>query len=346
MSPTEQAEKEQAVKEQTAKERSMKSVAGAPSSGQTEIRIKGKSILVPSLQIHGRAVITGGKWLKTAVVHDEELLEDETLTDADSFVSQLRLGGLNADIFTFSQRLPHSVPKFSYHMEWDNFAVIPITTYSEWFKNRIESSVQRAIRKAAKNGIEVRQAELDDEFIQGIVKINNDTPVRQGRTFWHFEKSFEEVKHEHLTYADRNIFLGAYLEGELIGYMRMVRIDRVASVIQLLTMTKHYDKRPANALIARAVELCEQKAMSHLMYCNYVYKDPKSSLTEFKKRSGFEKLLLPRYYIPLTLKGKVALKLGLHRGLGQQIPEPVLKQLLRIRGLWYRRRLKNVKETL
>jgi hypothetical protein len=334
MCPVEEAVKEQPVKPGN----------GVPSSGQTEIRIKGKSILVPSLQIDGRAVITGGKWLKTAVVHDEEVLEDETLTDAEPFISQLKRGRLNADIFTFSQRLPHTTPKFSYHMEWDNFAVIPITTYTDWFKNRIESSVQRAIRKAAKNGIEVRQVELDDEFIQGIVKINNDTPIRQGRVFWHFQKSFEEVKHEHLTYADRNIFLGAYLEGELIGYMRMVRIDRVASVIQLLTMTKHYDKRPANALIAKAVELCEQKGMSHLMYCNYIYKDPKSSLTEFKKRSGFQQLLLPRYYITLTLKGKIALKLGLHRGLANQIPEPLVRLLLRIRGFWYGRKLKSVKE--
>src|SRR5579859_1394500 len=289
---------------------------GTMSIGRTEIRVKGRNTYVPSVQVNNRIVITKGRWLKVASVHDEELVEGEILGDPESFVSKLKESGLEADFFTFAQKLPDTTPRYAYHMEWDNFAVIPITTYSEWFKNRIESSVQRAIRKAAKNGIAVRQAELDDEFIQGIVKINNDTPVRQGRTFWHFEKSFEEVKHEHLTYADRNIFLGAYLEGELIGYMRMVRIDRVASVIQLLTMTKHYDKRPANALIARAVELCEQKAMSHLMYCNYVYKDPKSSLTEFKKRSGFEKLLLPRYYIPLTLKGKVALKLGLHRGLG------------------------------
>jgi Acetyltransferase (GNAT) family len=314
------------------------------SRGQTEIRIKGKSILVPSLQIDGRAVITSGKWLKTAVVHDEELLEDETLTDAESFVLPLKSGELNADIFTFSQRLPHTTAKFRYHVEWDNFAVIPITTYSHWFKNRIEPSVQRAIRKAAKTGIEIRVAQLDDEFIQGIVKINNDTPIRQGRTFWHFHKSFDEVKREHLTYAERNIFLGAYLQGDLIGYIRMIQVDRVASVIQLLTMTKHYDKRPANALLAKAVELCEQKGLSHLMYCNYIYKDPKSSLTEFKKRSGFEQLLLPRYYIPLTLKGKIALKLGLHRGLASQIPEPLVRLLLRIRGFWYGRKLKSVKE--
>jgi hypothetical protein len=333
MSPVEQAERE--VKPDSASLR----------QGQTEIRIQGKSILVPSLNIDGRAIITSGKWLKTAVVHDEELLEDETLTDAESFITRLMRGGLKADVFTFSQRLPHTTPKFSYSTEWDNFAVIPVTTYSDWFKNRIESSVQRAIRKAAKNGIEIRLARLDNEFIHGIVKINNDTPIRQGRVFWHFQKSFEEVKHEHLTYADRNIFLGAYLESELIGYMRMVRIGRVASVIQLLTMTKHYDKRPANALIAKAVEICEQKGMSHLMYCNYVYKDPKSSLTEFKKRSGFEQVLLPRYYIPLTLKGKIALKLGLHRGLANLIPEPLVRLLLRIRGFWYGRKLKPAKES-
>ena len=332
MCPVEQAE--QTVKPDSASLR----------QGQIENRIKGKSILVPSLRIEGRDVITDGNWLKTAVVHDEELLEDETLADPESFISQLKRGGLNADIFAFSQRLPHTTAKFSFPVEWANFAVIPITTYSDWFKNRIESSVQRAIRKAAKNGIVVRQTELDDEFIQGIVNINNDTPIRQGRVFWHFQKSIEEVKHEHLTYAERNVFLGAYLEGELIGYMRMVRIDKVASVIQLLTMTKHYDKRPANALIAKAVELCEQKGMSHLMYCNYVYKDPKSSLTEFKKRSGFEQVLLPRYYIPLTLKGKIALKLGLHRGLAHQIPEPVIRLLLRIRGFWYGRKQKSAKD--
>jgi len=82
------------------------------------------------------------------------------------------------------------------------------------------------------------------------------------------------------------------------------------------------------------------------MYCNYIYNDPKSSLTEFKRRNGFEQVLLPRYYIPLTLKGKIALRLGLHRGLVQRIPKAVLSQLLKIRNSWYGRRLKDVKESL
>ena len=314
--------------------------------GQTEIRVKGISIKVPSVQIDGRTVIAGGKWLKTAVVHDEDLVEGETVVNPESFASQLKQSGFKADLFTFAQKLPDTAARHPYALDWDNFAVIPITTYSEWFKDRIESSVQRAVRKAAKSGIVIRRAELDDEFVNGIVKINNESPIRQGRTFWHFQKSFDAVKHEHMTYADRNVFLGAYLQDELIGYLRMVYTDKVASVLEILTMVRHYDKRPANALIAKAVEICEQDGMSYLMYCNYVYKDPDSTLTEFKRRSGFEQVLLPRYYVPLTLKGKVAVRLGLHRGLTKQIPASVVRLVLKIRNYWYARRLKAVKEAL
>ena len=90
--------------------------------------------------------------------------------------------------------------------------------------------------------------------------------------------------------------------------------------VSVTHVIRHFDKRPANALIAKAVEICEpQRVISHLIYCSYIYNDPKSSLTEFKRRNGFEKVLLPRYYIPLTPKGRLALNLGLHRGLVQSV---------------------------
>jgi hypothetical protein len=82
------------------------------------------------------------------------------------------------------------------------------------------------------------------------------------------------------------------------------------------------------------------------MYCNYVYNDPESSLTEFKRRNGFEKVVLPRYYIPLTLKGKIALGLGFHRRLVERIPKPVVTRLLKIRSYLYERRLNTAKESL
>jgi hypothetical protein len=306
----------------------------------TEIRVKGRTVSVPSVQIDGRTVITTGKWLKLAAVQDEDLVEGELVADPASFIRRLRESQRCGDIFTFVQKLPDCIPRYSYDMEWDNLAVIPITSFADWWNNRVEPSVRRAVRKSAKDGVVVREAVFDDAFVQGIVGINNETPVRQGKPFWHFHKSFEAVKIENSTYAERNTFLGAYYQDELIGFMRITYADKVANIVQLLSMMKHYDKRPANALLAKAVEICERNEMSYLMYYNYVYNDPKSSLTEFKRRNGFEQVFLPRYYVPLTPKGKVALRMGLHQGLTKKIPQPLLGQALKLRSLWYMRRLK------
>jgi len=311
----------------------------------TEIGVRGKVVRVPSAEIQNRTVIATGKWLAIAAIQDEELTEGEPVLDPPSFISRLKETGLRADIFTFAQKLNDVVPKHTYHLEWENLAVIPITTFSEWWEKRAESSVRRAVRKAAKLGLEVRVAQFDDEFVRGICGINDETPFRQGRAFWHFQKGFEDVKRENSTYPGRNAFLGAYYGDQLVGFIRLIYADNVASTVQLLSMIKHYDKRPANALIAKAVEICEQQGMSYLMYCNYVYNDPDSSLTEFKRRNGFEQVLVPRYYIPLTLKGKIALKLGLHRGITSLIPRPIFKQLLKLRSRWYARKAEVVQES-
>jgi hypothetical protein len=252
---------------------------------------------------------------------------------------------LDADIFTFAQKLPDTVPKHAHYLEWDNLAVIPITTYSDWWDNRVESSVRRAVRKATKSGVIVKSAKLDDEFVNGICGINNETPVRQGKAFWHYQKSFDLVKMENSTYPERNVFLGAYFEDELIGFTRLICVDGMASIIQVLSKMKHFDKRPQNAMIAKAVEFCEQNGFSHLTYCNYVYNDPDSSLTEFKRRSGFEQVLVPRYYVPLTPKGKIALKLRIHHGIVRRLPKGLVKQLLKARSAWYTRKLKTEQET-
>jgi hypothetical protein len=338
MSPVEQAVKSDS-------EEAKQTLREPANIGHTEIRIKGKAVFVPSAQIDGRTITIGGKWLKMAVVQDEELVEGETVADPESFVSQLKKTGLSADIFTFAQKLTDTTPKHRYFMEWENLAIVPITTYSEWWEKRLESSVRRAVRKAAKSGIEVKLEELDEAFVKGIASINDETPIRQGRAFWHYRKSLDEVHRENSTYPERNIFLGAYYQGEMIGFIRIICVGKVASLVQLLSMIKHYDKRPANAMIAKAVETCAQRGMSHLMYCNYIYNDPNSSLTEFKRRNGFEQVLVPRYYIPLTLKGKLALKLGFHHGLKGLIPKPLFVQLLKIRNSWYERKSKSMKAT-
>ncbi len=307
---------------------------------RSEIGVKGKRLVVPSVQIGERTVISTGRWLKVAAVRHEELLEGATVADPGSFVSQLKKSGLHADLFTFAQRLPDRTPEYGYRKEWENVAAIPITNFPHWWKECTEYSIRKAVNRAKKLGVVVRVVEFDDEFVKAACPIYNEIPVRQGKTFWHYGKDFEALKHALGDYLDRSTFLGAYYQDELIGFMKITWVDATGTITQILSLKGHFDKRPNNALIAKAVEVCESEGKSHFIYGSFVYHDANSTLTEFKRRHGFESLSLPRYYLPLTLKGKVALRLGLHRGIAANTPKPILRQFLRIRSLWSARALK------
>src|SRR6202007_3187530 len=108
---------------------------------------------------------------------------------------------------------------------------------------------------AEKRGVNVKIAQFDDEFVRGIQGIYNESPVRQGRRFWHFGKNFETVKRENATYLDRSDFIGAYFNDELIGFIKIVYVDCIATLMQILAKEEHHDGRPMNALLAKAVEL-------------------------------------------------------------------------------------------
>jgi hypothetical protein len=308
------------------------------SADQAELQVRGRSLIVCSTQLDGRIVAVAGRWVRIAAIKDEDLVEGDTVGDPAAFVSRLKSARLKADIFTFAQKLPDTMPRYAYHSKWENLAVIPITTFADWWERRVESSVRRAVRKAIKVGVVARETAFDDAFADGIAATYNETPVRQGRAFWHYQKDIETVRRENSTYLERSAFVGAYYDSELIGFLRMIYVDRIASIVQILSKIKHSDKRPTNALIAKAVELCEQRGISHLVYCSYVYNDPNSSLTEFKRRNGFEQVLLPRYYVPLTFRGRLALRLNLHRPLAERLPRSLLARLLRLRRVWNERR--------
>jgi hypothetical protein len=247
---------------------------------------------------------------------------------------------LKADLFTFAQRVPDSASKYSYPTEWENAAAVVITNFSHWWKEGAAYSIRKAVNRSKKLGVETRVVEFDDAFVNAACQIYNEIPVRQGKAFWHYGKDFRSIKHSLATYLERSIFIGAYCQDELIGFMKITWVGSTGTITQILSMKKHFDKRPNNALIAKAIEICEAEGKSHFIYGSFVYYDPDSSLTEFKRRNGFEAIPLPRYYIPLTLKGKVALKLGLHRGLAANTPRPVMKLFLKVRKRWSERKLK------
>lgn len=307
---------------------------------QVEIRDSGKTMLVPAAEICGRTVMVRGGGVKTASVLDEAVAPGELVPDPAAFIKELKQSGLRADVLTFFQRPPDVKPKFNYHFDWDNYAVADTTSFDAWWE-QLPQEARKNTRRAAKRGVVVKTVPYDDALARGIHRLCNESPVRQGKPFWHYGKDFETVKREHGTFLERSEFVAAYHGDELIGFIKMVYTDRLAVILHILAFNAHYDKRPLNALITKAVEVCAQKGMHYFVYGGYVYGNKKdSSLVEFKRRNGFARLDFPRYYVPLTLKGRIYVALRLYRGLLGLLPGPVLNLLLKLRDTIYARKQK------
>ncbi len=65
---------------------------------------------------------------------------------------------------------------------------------------------------------------------------------------------------------------------------------------------------------------------------------------DFKKHHGFVKVMVPRYYVPLSVLGKFTLKTGMHLDLQERIPDSWLDRIATWRGKFtsLRRRGKSV----
>jgi hypothetical protein len=277
------------------------------------------------------SLVTSGRWIKIAAIRDEEVAEGQVIHDPEAFIVALRRCEARPDIFTFRQELTDPIRRLQYHCESDNLAIIRVDSYEAWFQ-ALSQDTRRNIRRATKKGVVVRRAKFDDAFVSGIKEIYDETPIRQGRTFWHYKKNLEAIRLENGTYPERSEFVGAYHGEELVGYLKLIYVDDAATISQILSKNQHYDKRPANALIANAVAICEEEKKRYLVYCKYTYgNDESSPLAEFKRRNGFCKLVVPRYYVPLTLKGKLAIHFRLHLGLRNILPQPILAPLLKLR---------------
>src|SRR5262245_20043568 len=152
----------------------------------------GRSARIECVEIGGQT-FTIERGLFTTVRLEDEWYED--LADPALVVDALRSSrGINADMFTFWQRVPDVEPKYQYYREGEELAVMPVKSYDDWWKNGIKSRTRGLIRKAEKDGIVVRRTAYDDDFVRGMTTIFNESPVRQGRPFWHYGKDFNTIK--------------------------------------------------------------------------------------------------------------------------------------------------------
>jgi hypothetical protein len=280
------------------------------------------------MEINHKKILIEGEILRIASL-EQEWYED--VEDPQLLISELRKAETRPDILTFWQRLPDTEPKYSYTAEPDAIAALPIRSYSFWWDKQIDCKTRNMVRKSQKKGVTVRPATFDDAFVRGMTSIFNETPIRQGRRFLHYGKDFETVKREFGRFLFREEIFGAYLGEELVGFIMLANAGKYALLGQIISRIAHRDLAPNNALLAKAIERCAEKGIPYLAYALWL----DDGLGDFKRSNGFQRFDLPRYFVPITSKGKLALKLGLHRGWKKAVPKQFRKPLKKLRRRWW-----------
>jgi hypothetical protein len=291
------------------------------------------------MEICGKELRIDGKLIRIGFIDGEGY---QFLEDPEAALGSVRDCGARIDIFTFIQKLSETPPKLNYPMELDNMAALRVSTFDNWMTKQIDFKVRNKVRKATKTGVVVREVPYDDVYVQGIHAIYNESPTRQGKPFWHYGKDLETVRKMNATFMDQSIFIGAFFEGVLIGFVKLVfdKDRNQAGLMQIVSMIGHQDKAPTNALIAQSVRSCADRGISYLWYANMSYgKKQADGLADFKRHNGFQKIELPRYYVPLTIAGRIALRFGLHHSMSDWIPGPVVETYRRVRSQWYAKRI-------
>lgn len=285
-----------------------------------DIKVRGRLLRVASLDADGYHFLE----------NPEELLDG------------LRRSGKRIDLFTFMQRLSDRTPKYNFPMEWDNLAALPVSTFDHWWTNQLGFKARNKAKQAEKKGVTVREVPFDDNLIQGIWEIYNECPVRQGRRFTHFGKDIQTVQREEATFLDSSVFIGAFLGDKLIGFAKLVHDETrtQAGLMNIVSMIRERDKAPTNALVACAVRACANRQIPYLVYSRFAYgKKQPDSVSDFKERNGFQKIDLPRYFVPLSTLGRAAFRLGLHRSFTDILPESITTKLRELRNSWYNRKI-------
>ena len=91
---------------------------------------------------------------------------------------------------------------------------------------------------------------------------------------------------------------------------------------------------------------CAERDIPYLIYSKFSYgnkqRDP---LSDFKQHNGFQRIEVPRYYVPFTVIGHIALALRLHHRLTDHIPEAMLARARQLRAVWDGGRFQVAKES-
>src|SRR6266851_6397514 len=123
------------------------------------------------LRVCGNNIKIEGRLIRIARL---DLDKYEFLDDPGAMLEGLRSSGIRIDLFTFLQRLtetlqklPDTSPKYDYPMQWDNLAVLPVTTFDHCSTQQSGFEARNKAKHAEKKVV-VREVPVDDVLVRGI----------------------------------------------------------------------------------------------------------------------------------------------------------------------------------
>ena len=290
---------------------------------------KDKKVPIKVFTACSHKVVVEGTLVKIARLKDEYETE---ISDPGTLIRELARCGCKPDVFTFWDRVPANTEPLTYPHDKEIQALLPVHTYEQWW-NELDRGVRKIVRRSSKKGVTIRTPELDDDLLIGLKRIFDETPLKRNKHFWYYDRSIEDLR-EALG-QDRSKdseFLVAYYGEEVIGFMKLIYRDKFADPVVFISKMEHFDKYPNNLLLAKAVERCAEKNLPFLHYSDWRL----GSHGDFLRRNGFRKFAVNRYYVPLTIRGKIAVRFGMYQPLWSRVPESTRIRILKLRGLTYR----------
>jgi hypothetical protein len=288
--------------------------------------------------VDGKELVVTGRFLKTARLRSEFHV---SVDDPRSFLREVKQSRLRADIVTFVDEIQDPTPKYPFRYEVEKMAVLPLTTYDDWFTKQLYFKPRNKLRKALKSGIEIRLEAFSEPLLEGIKAVYDETPIRQGKRNYHYGEDLSKIRREHGTFLDRSQFIAVYDAGQIVGFAKVTFSQGCGIVMNFLSKISHRDKAVNNALLAKAVEICADRKLTCLVYGHWG-SEATRGLVEFKTANGFQCVEIPRYFVPLTARGQLALKAGLHRGVAQRIPRWFISPAANVRKRWNAFRFRTV----
>ena len=282
--------------------------------------------------MNGKQITIEGKVLRVARPHaceQQEWFED--VENPEALIDALQKSKDRPDILTFWQRLPDTSPNIPIKWNRSRSPRFRLRAIPSGGRNKLIERPETRFGKRKKRALRSGWQVLMTLFVRGMTSIFNETPIRQGRRFLHYGKDFETVKREFSRFLFREEIFGAYIGEELVGFIMVGDAGKYACLGQIISKIAFRDLAPTNALLAKVIERCAEKGFPYLVYAYWL----DDSLGDFKRSNGFQKFDLPRYFVPLTNKGKLALKLGVHRGWKKALPKEIKKALKKLRRGWY-----------